>query len=136
MSSLVLFTLYTNGCVSKTPHNYIVKFSDDVAIFGLLHKDLDTSVYHSEIKRFIHWCDAHHLSVNVKKTEEVVSDPKSIGNHDPVFIDNVPINQVTSYKCLGVYIDSSLSWQVHVDHLCSRLQQRMYFMRTDSLKQF
>ncbi len=56
-----------------------------------------------KFKQFITWCDAHHLIV------------KSIGDHSTVFIDNVPINQVTSYKYFAVYIDSSLSWQVHIE---------------------
>ena len=65
VSSPVLFTIYTNECVSKHPHNYIVKFSDDTAILSLLYQD--TAFYHSEIKQFVDWCDAHHLVVNVTK---------------------------------------------------------------------
>ena len=42
-----------NGCVSKTPQNYIVKFSDDATILGLLHSDEDTSLYHYDIKQFV-----------------------------------------------------------------------------------
>ena len=129
VSSPVLFTLYTNGCVSKTPNNYIVKFSDDTAILSLLHRDQDTSVYHSEIKQFTDWCKSHHLIVNVGKTEEIIFDPRCIGDHSPVFTESTPINQVTSYKYLGVHIDSSLSWYVHVDNLCAKLQQSLYFLR-------
>ena len=38
-------------------------------------------------------------------------------------------NQVDSYRYLGIHLDNLFSWQVHVDHLCSRLQQRLYFLR-------
>ena len=63
VSSPVLFTIYTNECVSKNPHNDIVKSSDDTAILSLLYRDQDTASYHSEIKQFVDWCDAHHLVV-------------------------------------------------------------------------
>lgn len=126
-SSSVLFTLYTDGGVSKNNNNHIVEFSDDITILGLLYKDI--LQYHSEINQFIEWCDAHYLIVNVKKTEEMIFDPKSIGDHSPVYIHNGPITQVSSYTYLGVYLDCSLTWHVHVDSLCTRLQQRMYFLR-------
>ena len=129
VSSPVLFTLYTNSCVRNNSNNYIVKFSDDTAILSLLYKDQDILSYGSEIDQFIEWCDANHLIVNVKKTEEMIFDPKSIGNHSPIYIHDVPIVQVSSYKYIGVYVDCSLTWQVHIDTLCTRLQQRLYFLR-------
>lgn len=129
VSSPVLFTIYTNECVSTHPHNYIVKFSDDTAILGLLHRDQDTESYHSEIKQFVDWCDAHHLVVNVRKTQEMIFDPRVVSNTNPVRIHNTPICQVSSYKYLGVFMDSSLTWQVHIESLCTKLQQRMYFLR-------
>ncbi|KAF7655478.1 hypothetical protein LDENG_00055540 [Lucifuga dentata] len=43
VSSPVLFTLYTNDCTSSCPENYTVKFSDDSAILGSLHKDRNPS---------------------------------------------------------------------------------------------
>lgn len=61
---------------------------------NLLNKDQDILSYHSEISKFIEWCDAHCLIVNVKKTEEMIFNPKSIGDHGPVYI-HVPITQVS-----------------------------------------
>jgi hypothetical protein len=47
----------------------------------------------------------------------------------PVVIKNQAITQVTSYKYLGVLIDNLLCWKTHIDNLCNRLQQRLYFLR-------
>ena len=46
-----------------------------------------------------------------------------------VVIHDSPIEQVSSYKYLGVHLDDTFSWYVHVKSLCSRLQQRLYFLR-------
>ena len=67
--------------------------------------------------------------LNVKKTEEIVFNHKVVDDLGPVVIHNEPITQVSSYKYLGVYIDDAFSWRVHVESLCSRLQQRLYFLR-------
>lgn len=79
----------TQMLVWAKPLNYIVKFSDDNAIPILLYKDQNISSYHSEIKQFVEWWDAHHLIVNVKKSEEMIFDSKLIGDCCPVFIQNV-----------------------------------------------
>ena len=121
MSSPVLFTLYTNDCTRIHPENYIIKFSDDTAVLGLMHKGSSSSAYHSEIERFVKWCDLNHLVLNVKKTEEMVWDPKAVGDLRPVVIHNEPVTQVSSYKHLGVHLDNTLSWKAHVQGLCSRL---------------
>ncbi len=88
-----------------------------------------TYFYHSEIKTFEQWCDASKLILNVKKTEEIVFDPREVGVHSPVVIYNTQIKQVCSNKYLGIYIDNMFTWQIHVDNLCAKLQQRLYFLR-------
>ena len=129
VSSPVLFTLYTNDCISSHSENTIFKFSDDTAILSLQHQHTAPSSYFSEVQSFVRWCDENHLTINTKKTEEMVLDPKAIGDHTPLCIHGGTINQVSSYRYLGVHLDDCFSWQVHVDYLCGRLQQRLYFLR-------
>ena len=42
--------------------------------------------------------------------------------HNPpsLMIDGAPITHVTSTKSLGVHIDQTLSWNVHVENLCKK----------------
>ena len=127
--SPTLFTLYTNDCRTVHPNNYMVKFADDTVLLSLLHKDMDPSVYQDEIDLFIKWCDTNHLILNVTKTQEMVLDPRQVTDHEPVVIKNQKITRVSSYKYLGVHIDNLLCWKTHIDNLCNRLQQRLYFLR-------
>ena len=80
-----------------------IKFSDDTAILCLIDTESNTSVYKQEVNSFVQWCAEHHLTVNTKKTEEMVFDPCQVGDHTPLLIDNVNIAQVDSYKYLGLY---------------------------------
>ena len=43
---------------------------------------------------------------------------KSVCVHLPVVISDQTIEQVRSYKYLGIHIDSKLSWIVHVEAVC------------------
>ncbi len=47
----------------------------------------------------------------------------------PVIINNAKIEQVFSYKYLGIYVDAALSWSAHTDYICGKIQQRIYFLR-------
>ena len=39
----------------------------------------------------------------------------------PIFINNNLIDYVTKYNLLGLHLDPSLSWQLHIDHIVSKL---------------
>ena len=44
-------------------------------------------------------------------------------------IHGIDIEQVPSYKYLGVMIDATLSRSPHIDYICKRVQQRIYSLR-------
>ena len=46
--------------------------------------------------------------------------------HDPVKLNNVPLTIATSYKYLGVILDSQLTYKLHIDKLTKQLKQRLY----------
>ncbi len=98
-ASALLFTLYTNDSRNHHSNNYIFKFSDDTAILSLLTVDSDIAVYKSEIESCVQWCEEHNLVLNVKKTKEMVFDPRSTGDHSAVFMNEQRVEQVTVHKC-------------------------------------
>ncbi len=71
------------------------------AILARLYKDEDLQRYTTEIADFVLWSKEHSLVINVCKTEEIIFDYRSVGNHSPIIINNEPVRQVASYKYLG-----------------------------------
>ncbi len=71
----------------------MIKFSDDTAILGLISGTSDVTTYKHEVQNFVQWCDKHFLSINPKKTVEMMFDPKSIGDHFTVVINGQNIVQ-------------------------------------------
>lgn len=109
----ILFTLYTNECSRCDYNNFMVKFSDDTAILSLLYENNDLSVY---FYFYLEWCDLNHLIFNTEKTEEMIFDVRSIGDHTPVLLHETSIKQVRSYKYLGIHMYNTLSWGIHVQY--------------------
>lgn len=58
----------------------------------------------------------------------MILNPKIVDNHSLIMINNEPISQVVSYKYVCLLIDNKLSWDVHVDNLCQKVKQKIYFL--------
>ena len=126
--SPVLFTLYTNDCVSQLSTCLNFKFADDAALAGfILHSELE---YRENIKQFTLWCKDNFLSLNVKKTKEMIIDFRSKKNKlDPVCINGQEVETVDEYKYLGTIIDNKLSWKPNSHHVHTKAQQRLFYLR-------
>ena len=42
-----------------------------------------------------------------------------------VAIDGKELNRASKYKCLGVVLDASLTWNAHVDYLIGKVRKRL-----------
>ena len=64
----------------------------------------------SDLALLSQWLCANHLTLNVKKTEcmyfHSIQKKVNLAAHDPVKLNNVPLTVATSYKYLGVILDS------------------------------
>lgn len=79
------------GCDCDMPIGLNESIDKWSAILGILQNN-NVTAYKSEIQCYGQWWDEQHLILNVKKTEKMVLDPKSIGDHWPVVIHNLGHN--------------------------------------------
>ena len=49
-----------------------------------------------------------------------------------IFIKDYKLKEVSSYKYLGVYVDISLNWSIHVDYICKRIYPKLKFFNRSS----
>ena len=79
----------------------------------------------SRVARVEKWLTANKLTLNASKTEFMLigSRQRLSTFHNPpsLMINGAPITRVTSTKSLGVHIDQTLSWNVHVENLCKKI---------------
>ena len=96
--STVLYSLFTHD---RHDSNTIIKFADDTTVVGLI-TDNDGTAYREE---------ARNLFLNVIKTKEMNVDyRKRRTEHGPILIDGAVVEQVESFKILGVHITNKLTW--------------------------
>ena len=128
--SPTLYSLYTNDYRRHFDDTYVLKFADDSSIIGLIDSEENYGHYFEEVHNFVSWCKDNFLSVNVTKTKELVIDFRIIKNpFVPLEIESKIVECVESYKYLGMTLDNELNWHLHISTLCSKLSQRLYFLR-------
>ena len=126
--SPTLYTMYTNDFRITNADTKILKFADDTSIQGLM--SMSDNSYFLEIQRFVDWCQANFLTLNVSKTKEIIIDFRLLKEiHPPVIINEQSVEIVDKYKYLGLVIDFKLNWSEHVNILIKRLNQRLYILR-------
>ena len=68
---------------------------------------------------------SNKLTLNATKTEFMLIGSRqrlsTLSDTLELSIDNVPIEQVSSVKSLGVHIDEKLTWHSHIDKLCKKI---------------
>ncbi len=127
--SPLLFSLYTNDCTSKDPSVKLLNFADDTTLIGLI-QDGDESAYRQEVKELAVWCSLNNLELNTLKTVEMIVDfrrnPPAL---PPLTIMNSTVTAVESFRFLGTTISQDLKWDIHIDSIVRKAQQRLYFLR-------
>ncbi|KAL1258441.1 hypothetical protein QQF64_011685 [Cirrhinus molitorella] len=96
--SPLLFSLYTNDCISKDPSVKLLKFADDTTLIGLIQNG-DESAYRQEVKELAEWCSHNNLELNTLKTVEMIVDfrrkPPAL---PPLTIMNSTVKTVESFR--------------------------------------
>ncbi|KAL0188176.1 hypothetical protein M9458_015275, partial [Cirrhinus mrigala] len=127
--SPLLFSLYTNDCTSKDPSVKLLKFANDTTVIGLI-QDGDESAYRQEVKELTVWCSHNNLELNTLKTVEMTVDfRKNPPALPPLTIMDSTVMTVETFRFLGNTISQDLKWDIHIDAIVKKAQQRLFFLR-------
>ena len=77
------------------------------------------------------WSLQNGMQLNPDKTKEmVVCFSKGFPTNDlpPIGMCPKELNRISCAKVLGVQISNDLRWDSHIDYICPRGNQRLYFL--------
>ena len=96
--------------------------------------DNDERAYREMIRDLTVWCKDNNLSLNMIKTKEMIVDYRKRTEHTPILIDGAVVEQVKSFKFLGVHITNKLTWSKQTKTVLKRARQNPFPIRR--LKRF
>ena len=98
--------------MARNDSNTIITFSDDTTVVGLITNS-DETAYREEVRDLTMWCKDNNLSLNMIKTKMMIVDyRKRRTEHAPILLNGAVVEQVESFKFLGVHINK-LTWSKH-----------------------
>lgn len=125
----LLFMIYTSDISRCIPKNcQLFMYADDSTITcSSSNRDEIERSLNTAMTNIYNWAAHNRLKINATKTKSMVigSKHKVASAHLNIIINNNPVEQVTSYKCLGVIIDDSLTWSLHVDHIKNKVSSKL-----------
>ena len=69
------------------------------------------------------------MNINCMKTKEMIFCPLRKQPPPPLLISNKNVEQVTSFKLLGVTINNALKWDDHIAAVTSKAAKRLWFVK-------
>ena len=107
-----------------------IKYVDDTTVASV-SRDPANSTLQEAADHLVNWCNLNGMLINTRKTKEVLfhfgrATPQE--EVPPLRIHNDYIERVQSFKLLGVYVSSDLSWSAHVAYLLKKISKHIHII--------
>ena len=125
----LLFLIYVNDlcAITLSTGSKVTMYADDL----VLHKVVDAETafigLQKDIDNIVQWSRSNKVKLNKSKCKVMLFSHKRHAM-PPVFIENEQIEQVYTYKYLGVTITPTLKWDEHIDQLCLRAKKLLGYL--------
>ena len=133
----ILFIIFFNDVHKPLQHSKIITYADDSVIYTS-SKDIDTiqRSLSEDMNNLCEWFKDNELIINLKKdkTESMLfGTAKRINLQDKelkLSANGSLINNTSTYKYLGVHLDSSLNLASHFDRIYKKAATRINLLRS------
>lgn len=120
----LLFLIYINNIHELGLNGHITLFADDTCLFyfGSSIHDIISEAQH-DLDILHNWFQYNLLTINISKTSYVIFKAKNkpLPDYLPLTINNIRLQEKPHEKYLGLHIDTHLTWNVHMNHIKTKL---------------
>ena len=135
IASPPLFSLYTDSLKVENP-GALCKYADDQALLQHVSTVQNSFTLQSNLNHVNAWSTSRNLLLNPLKCKEITftlrrgTYKSSLQAICPLLqVSETIVENVESYKYLGVILSSDLSWHLHVLNIFNKLRRVSFFVR-------
>ena len=120
--SILGHLLAINGIfnVPLTEGSSLQGYADDLAFCRPVFDDKDCVIANKDLGRLHQWVVGQGFRLHPTKTKFMVISRKRHPPKPQLLVDGASVEQISTYKLLGVTISDVLSWSTHISHICLR----------------
>ncbi len=116
-----------NDLQTNTP---MYKYVDDCSTYEIVSRSSPTSSLQANINTINDSTNHNNMRLNVSKTKEMhISFLRVAMVFDALSSSGLNIEIVQTFKLLGVIMSSDLTWNAHIDYICTKASKRLYALR-------
>ena len=123
----ILFLVYINDLTDVVihPNSIVNMFADDVLLYHTISCPDDYLEVQHSITAIEHWSSDNHLQLNALKCKSMTISRKRkpVTLNYSLTLNNSNLEQVESYKYLGLLLTSDLSWSPHISSICLKARK-------------
>ena len=126
-----LFTYYVNDLSDSVTEGNLALYADDTTLY-VIGNNVDEVIdgLNRALSEIYNWCRNNKLTMHAGKTEAMIISSRTFcGPLKPIKLGDKIVNFVSETRCLGVTIDSKLSWNNHSEHLCKSFGKKVKQIR-------
>ena len=128
-----LFILYVNDIFQYpfSSTSSIILYADDILLSCPFKSSFEFSLAQSNINILSSWVKSKQVTINHSKTKYMIISRKSpppFTTLPSLFLDESPLELVSSFKYLGFTLTSNLSWSTHINETCSKAKKLLGYI--------
>ena len=106
-----------------------LKYVDDLTLIETRSRD-KSPVMQDHLDKFSDWAKNNHMKLNPSKCAHMkVPFLKNQDEDHALTIDQVPLQEVSTTKILGVHVSSDLKWSKHICEVLKKANSRLYLLK-------
>ena len=125
-----LFLVYVNDISNTLSHVKHMLYADDTVLYtSSKEMALIETRLQDDLNKFCKWCSQNALTINVKKNKYVVygTSQKLKNVRGPnIRLNNSILTREHVYRYLGIYLDSTLNFNKHIDYVNKIVSHKIY----------
>jgi len=128
----VLFLIYVNDLGDSIQNGKIVRFADDTTLVSKAKNKEELEIQSFvQLNSCIQYFSDINLQTNNAKTNDINFCLRQQDSEvqPSVMVDETLLEEVESTCFLGMYLDRGLTWNDHVEHICSKIASGIYALR-------
>ena len=124
----LLFLVYVNE-IGDNLFSTTRLFADDCTIYREIKKPSDCELLQADLDSLYNWSQSWQLNLNLSKCKVIRLTNKRKLTEFTYYINNVPLDWVSTFKYLGVKLNTKLSWGDHVTEVTHKASRVLNILR-------
>lgn len=124
----VLFNIFINDIAEVFEHCKFSLFADDLKLYKAVDSINDIICIQNDIDRFFSWCENNGVVLNIDKCKCLQFSHKVDPWNAQYELNGQDLNNVTEHTDLGVLLNTSLTFDKHIDKISARARRSTGFI--------